>query len=557
MPVYDIMPLAPACLLLLGALLFPTLGQLLAARYRRWTALSLVVLSLICLLALFFVHPSIAAGEHFFLTQGRSVVLTDWLHVPGLVLHPAIFNVYSWALVLSLLAMLSATRKWSLATVHTVAALFAIVATGCLVVLSGNIPLLAVSLFAFDGAVAVLFLALEQPELAVRRLLLAVLSAGAIMVLSQLATPAQNGTIWLGSVFSFVIWLRIGLYPLFESRTATGSPGAVGAGWLAVNLVVSLYLLSTGVAGWIVWPMVFAVVVHGLLAWLEPARGRALVHAVHAMAGIVVTAVAVGGPSAVYIEGDYLTIGAAALLLPLALLALAVTPHRLGPLLPGKDSHDAAKAAWRFVPPAFATLALLGLPATLGALSMDTAYGRLWAAGRPLVGLLVTVGLGAAWAALYRYWRHLVEPARDGNADGVQKLELGAVGAAIAVTPFLIPLAGKYVLDRLYAGGGSAPANVPSSGAWLGLVGALLLGLLLGYGRTRLMAGWPLGRPACRRWLRLEWLLGRLADGASWLGRIILRVRFVVEGEHYLAWAIFFLLCTGLLVLVYAGDIFN
>ncbi len=44
--------------------------------------------------------------------------------------------------------------------------------------------------------------------------------------------------------------------------------------------------------------------------------------------------------------------------------------------------------------------------------------------------------------------------------------------------------------------------------------------------------------------LRLAWLLRVLGHTLDMLGRVLLRTRAVIEGEHYLAWAI--LLALGL-----------
>jgi hypothetical protein len=48
--------------------------------------------------------------------------------------------------------------------------------------------------------------------------------------------------------------------------------------------------------------------------------------------------------------------------------------------------------------------------------------------------------------------------------------------------------------------------------------------------------------------LRLGWILHGLGKMLDALSRILLRVRAVVEGEHYLAWAILLALGLGLLI---------
>jgi hypothetical protein len=84
--------------------------------------------------------------------------------------------------------------------------------------------------------------------------------------------------------------------------------------------------------------------------------------------------------------------------------------------------------------------------------------------------------------------------------------------------------------------------------ASLGLVGSLLWALFLGYGRRRLLGALPFSVRGLAAVLRLGWLARSLARVLDTLSRILLRLRAVVEGEHYVAWAI--LLFTALVLLV-------
>jgi hypothetical protein len=120
-----------------------------------------------------------------------------------------------------------------------------------------------------------------------------------------------------------------------------------------------------------------------------------------------------------------------------------------------------------------------------------------------------------------------------------------AVGATLASTPILIPIVAPRAL--MVMNPSATPTAVPPLSplsASLGLAGSLLWAIFLGYGRRRLLSGISSSRSALITILRLGWLLRVLGHTLDVLGHILLRTRAVIEGEHYLAWAI--LLALGL-----------
>ena len=84
----------------------------------------------------------------------------------------------------------------------------------------------------------------------------------------------------------------------------------------------------------------------------------------------------------------------------------------------------------------------------------------------------------------------------------------------------------------------------------LGLIGSLLWAFFLGSGRSRLLETMPVSSVALMSTLRLNWLLHGLGHIVDSLGRVLLRMRVVIEGEHYLAWAILLALGLGLFILL-------
>jgi len=303
----------------------------------------------------------------------------------------------------------------------------------------------------------------------------------------------------------------------------------VRLGWMVANLAAGLYLASTGVAAWVVWLAGATTLLHGILAWLEPSRERALAAMGCALTGGILVMTTVGVDRAAMV--------AASLSALAALAALELTPPRVGRL-----NLNHPQQAWVYLPPLLATATLAGLPFTLGWAGRGALYGAVWEGGSSGTLALVVVAEGAALSALYHVWRGLPrgEPA---EAARIWR----PLGAALAIIPFLIPAAGPRLLQSAGVGEGIGNDPQPLSAA-LGLVGALLWAVFLGYGRPRLLDVMPFSRTGALSALRLDWMLDWLGRALDTLSRIVLRLRAVIEGEHYLAWAILLTLGLGLLI---------
>jgi hypothetical protein len=567
MPVYQITPLAPAGLLLLGAVLILTLGPVLGPRRRH---LLMVGMSALAVLSLFFVShgdvlarvpaPQVRAGQadlsSRYPADGESVrVLVEWLDEPALVLRLLPFEPFPWVLMLSLLAISLAGRDTVERTSPlSQAVLLALTAVASGVMLAGNYRSLAFALLIFDGMAALFILAHRQPtgSRAVGRLLLGVLSSATVVALAQGMDQPTAGPVELGGLFSLTIWLRLGLYPLIESEALGDALPPLRLGWTVVNMGVGLYLISTGMAPWVVWLAGATTVLHGALACLGPGRDG-LAHVGHTLAGGILTMVAVVGNGPAVVAASMSTLA--------ALVALELTPAQLDradrapsegwaasprdrvpsegwAASPWDWSHP--RRLWGYLPPLLATVSLVGVPFTLGWEGRGDLYRATWEAGALGAVALAVVAEGAALSVLYRYWQQLL---RDTPADQADVWRL--LGATLATLPFLIPVVGPRLLSSLRP---PAPISGDFTGAVLGLVGSLLWALFLGYGRSRLLDAMPLSPDTLMGVLRLGWLLRGLGRTLDTMGRGLLRIRAVVEGEHYLAWAI--LLAMGVWLLV-------
>ncbi len=400
------------------------------------------------------------------------------------------------------------------------------------------------------------------------RLLLGVLSSMAVVALAKGTDYLTAHPRGLGAIFALTVWLRVGLYPLAESDASDGSPPPMRLGWTIVTLTVGLYLIPAGVAPWLVWLMGATTLLHAALAWLEPSQDRALAHLGYALAGGILTmaAVAVGaGPSVVAASMGTLA----------ALVALELTPSQ-----PGRIQWTRPQHLWTSLPPLLATATLIGVPLTLGWVGRGALYQATWEADALGVLALVIVAEGAALSVLYRYWERLlgrsnpgpvdeevratsareatsaqggafsqgVESAPEPDGDSWQEGDVWPLlGATLACIPFLIPVLGP----RLVVG---IPTPIVAGSSTLitllGLAGSLLWALFLGHGRRRLLDSMPVSHPGLASALRLGWLLRSLGNGLDTLGRVLLRMRAVIEGEHYLAWAILLALGLGLAILL-------
>jgi hypothetical protein len=238
---------------------------------------------------------------------------------------------------------------------------------------------------------------------------------------------------------------------------------------------------------------------------------------------------------------------AASLSILAALSALELTSPRLG-----RPDWKHPQRLWVYLPPLLATVTLAGVPFTLGWEGRGALYRATWEAGAPGPLALVVVAEGAALSVLYPYWRGLF---RDGPREAVKVWR--PLGAALAAIPFLIPVVGPRLLPiftPLISGFTHLPTFGPHSlSAALGLIGSLLWAFFLGYGRRRLLDTLPFSRAALISALHLGWPLRRLGQALDTLSRLLLRVHAVMEGAHYLAWAILLALGLGLLIALRQG----
>jgi hypothetical protein len=143
MPTYRITPLAPAYVLLLGAVIILSVGSAMPSRRRYQIAIGTSVLAA---LSLFFAGRGYVSGAHLIR------VLAEWWEQPVLILRVPAFEPFLWVLIVSLLALFM-TLPGSLdrPTGRAQATLLLFTAGACALVLAGSYASLALFIFLFDA----------------------------------------------------------------------------------------------------------------------------------------------------------------------------------------------------------------------------------------------------------------------------------------------------------------------------------------------------------------------------------------------------------------------
>jgi len=395
------------------------------------------------------------------------------------------------------------------------------------------------ALLLFDVLGGVYWLGLRRPNLALNRVLLAVFTAAALMT-----TGLGAATLFGGALLAFALWLRVCLFPFVEISAweeeglCMSHPSARCGGpmvWLALSTLIGVYaaarLLTVPAPGWVQGLAAALMLLNGGLAWLggegdgERDRRARLLRLILSQPALVFFLTPLPTGTAIALGLGY----------TLSLGALWLTP----PL--GRPNVFERHWFWIYGAPLLATASLAGVPFTLGWAAHRGVYESLLLGGRTLALTVLLLAEGLAFSALFAYWRYLL--------SRPEKTETALQTALLLTIPFLLPgLAGLVfgVITGLpfEAAGGEASAGgaAPLAMVW-GLAAAL------GWGRRAILRGLRLQPPALATGLSLGWLwppLQRLADAFD---RGLLRLKAVLEGEHYLGWA-FLLTLTGILVVI-------
>ncbi|MEW5956321.1 MAG: hypothetical protein AB1801_01260 [Chloroflexota bacterium] len=533
-------PLAPAAVLLLGAFILSFILPGLPPTWRMqrrvqvWGAPLLVGLAGLAMLGTRLTFGPAAAGEGMQMLSGWNFSTAE-----SAAMLAVQANGHSLAfLLLTLLLLLATTLAFPLTLTgaaippsdrrHNVksrtfpAGWLALGAAASVLFVSANRLTTAYAVLIFDGLAAIYWLRRGQTDLGVARLFLGILTAAGLALVS---TEAAAGN-WL---FGLALWLRLGLYPFIETGNLTRRQAADDALIIvALSLAAGLYLTKIGLDEPL--PLLLrgligvTMLVSGLLAWLAERQDELLLRLV---ATLVLFSL-LGEPPA----GEILTALAVGLILSLA--ALWLTPRL------GQPRLSQGAWSWPYLPAAGATLTLIGLPWLLTWPAQAAVYQSLFERGQAGLGGLAILSQALALSGLVHYWRLVWQGAGQNGRR--------AVASVVIMVPFLIPGLAPFILATLIktelpSGNFEQPAGV-----FLAVAAVIAAAAGLAYYRARLLNWLNVSPAEAAAWLSLNRLRARWEEPLLRISKFVLRLEVLLEGQHYVGWALFTAL-VGILII--------
>jgi len=531
-------PLAPAAILLLGAFILPLVALQLPVRWRAqpwlryFSVPGLVGLAALALLGVRLTFGQDVTGEGLELLSGWNfsaaetvaalTIRADSLSLPFLLLTILILLAVTLATPLTLPSPTNREEN-----VSDLAIWLTLGAGTCFLFVSANGLTLVYAVLAFDVLTMFYWLQRGHRELSIARLFLGVFSvAGLTLANLTPTTGAVPDALWLG----LALWLRLGLYPFIETNVHARWQDYGGLAYLGLSLSVGIYLVNrvvveplTGVISWLV---IMLMLLNGLLAWLSDEHSEPLVRLMLVGTALMLLVVPLDqGATMAYSVG-----------LILSVVVLWITPRLGQPRL-----SDGAWS-WPYLPAVAATLTLMGLPFTLGWLARTTIYQTLLQRGNMLLPLLVVLAEALALSGLVRYWLILWQ----GDEHNEQRSMVGIV----AMVPFLIPGLAPLILSTL------TRTDLPSANfeqtprVFVVLIVTIVAAVGLGYFRPQLITRLKISPAALVEFAKLGWLLPWWAVLLNWVGKFVLRIEVILEGQHYMGWALFTALVGILIILL-------
>jgi hypothetical protein len=418
-------------------------------------------------------------------------------------------------------------------------------AGACFLFVSGNNLTLIFGLLAFDIFTALYWLGRGQPNWAGARLFLGIFSAFGLMF--AIATPAASQTLGLLSL-GLVLWFRLGFYPILEATAQGDWSQDERLIYLCLSLATVIYFVARAVnvalPNIIYWLAAVSMLLTGLLTWLvnsystrQDQAENELVTEVNGTKVWLLTWLASTETLLILLaplSAEIMAVFAVGLIL--SLVALWVTPA-LGP----PRLHEGAWS-WPYLPAVGATITLIGLPFSLGWLPKLTIYQSLLASNGELFISLVVLAELLAFTGVVRYWLILWQ----GNEINSRRSMVGIV----VMVPFLIPLFGPFILTTL-TGTDLAVRPVSPSPLDIVIFAMLIFGAVaLNYFKTPIMMSLKIPISQIAGLAPLAWLFNRWQRLLDWLGRSMLRIPVILEGQHYIGWAVFIALIGALIILL-------
>ncbi len=401
--------------------------------------------------------------------------------------------------------------------------LLAIAGAAILVFASANEFTLAHTVFFFDVIGCLYWLRKTESTLAFWRFFLGVFTAGVLALVGLF-----DDVVILNNMLAFMLWLRLGLYPLVEttylSRQETIE--ADDLAWILISTVVSINLALAVIVSLpqIVLILTIAVMLlNAWLAWLGQTNIRLrLLRMILIQPSMALLVVSISPQVAIIIG----------LIYPFALSALWFTP-----LLPHTNPYTWKGKGWGIVP-FLASLALLDFPFTLGWVAFHQTYADLLLQNQPMIITIILIAKSLALSVLYHYWLDLL----NGKQEPTKMVGV----AAVLIIPFLIPGLANVIFTFIT---GQTINMIPNVDVFafngtpyftVFLVG--ILAFSFGYGRDLILNQSQIRPELVKPILNLNWFLPHAQASADVGSRLVLRLKAILEGTNYLSWVILIVL---------------
>ncbi len=527
-------PLAPAAVLLLGAFILPLAAFQLPARWRaqpwlrQFGAPSLVGLAALALLGVRLTFGADVTGEGLELLSGWDFAAAET--IAALTLRVDALSLPF--LMLTVLILLAVTLATPLIlpvpgrneeNVSDLSIWLALGAGACFLFVSANGLTLVYALVGFDVLTMFYWLQRGQRDMSIARIFLGLFTA---LGLSLASLAVTTGAFWL----DLALWLRLGLYPFIETTLHTRWQDYGGLTYLGLSLTVGIYLVTRVViaplSALILWLTLILMILNGLLAWLADQTPLMLTRLLLAEVSLILLVAPVQPDVATaYVIG-----------LILSLMVLWVTPRL------GRPRLSERSGSWPYLPAVAATLTLMGLPFSLGWLARTNIYETLLFLDDTMIlwGVMLTEIM--ALSGLVSYWFSVWQ--------GDEVHERRSMVGIVVMAPFLIPGLAPFILSAITKTK-LPPADFEQPlGVLIALLTTIVGAIGLGFFKQPFIKRVGISLAALVELVSLNWLLRWLEitlDGAS---KFILWIRAVLEGQHYIGWALFTALVGILIILL-------
>ena len=402
--------------------------------------------------------------------------------------------------------------------------------TICVLFVSANGLTIAYAIIVFDLVAALAWMRKRQLNLATARFFLGILTAFVSMLVTALVDqPAVPVALFIG----FTLWLRLSIYPVIEMGLSRHWAGRDRLAYISLTTLAAIYLcvrtIDQPLPAIIQWVTVFTMLVTSILSWLKfdfenlwtQQSSLLWLFLIEAQLVLLVAPLTT------------VTIVTFAVGFSLSFVALWVTPAL------GRPRFGESAWSWPYLPALFASLVLVGFPYSLGWPMRESIFQTLFRVDKVVLASLLFVTEALAFSGLIGFWKLVW----SGDETNQRRSIIGIM----TMVPFLTPVLALFILygiTQIEA----LLTTVISVGTLVYVSG--LVGAAFGaeyYQRTMLSridgSQVSIGR-------YFETAMTQLETVVDALSKFVLRTQARLEGQHYMAWAIFAALLGALIILL-------